>query len=163
MRNESLNVASAWRAYYDGRGPKPDTPNSLGRHERKCSVCSHPDRKAIEQEFLRWYAPQDIAQDHDVPYASAIYRHAHARGLFERRRRSLRLALEPLIEQANTVEATAGSVIRAIRTYAHINDAGEWLGAAGRSPRVQRPRPAKKRKRSVPKRKKAAESAAENS
>jgi hypothetical protein len=125
MRDDSISAFAAWRAYAEGRGPKPDTPTSLGRHERKCTICEHPDRKAIEQEFLRWYAPQHIAQDHDIPYASAIYRHAHATGLFERRRRSLRLALEPLIEQSNSVRATAGSVINAIRTYAGINDAGK--------------------------------------
>ena len=79
MRDVSMNTLSAWHAYAQGRGPKPDTPTSLGRHERKCTICEHPDRKAIEQEFLRWYAPQHIAQDHDIPYASAIYRHAHVR------------------------------------------------------------------------------------
>ena len=158
MRDDSLSTFTAWRHYQEGRGPKPDTPTSLGRHERKCTICVHPDRKAIEQEFLRWYAPQHIAQDHDIPYASAIYRHAHALGLFERRRRNLRLALEPLIEQANIVEATAGSVIRAVRTYAHINDAGMWIdrvaqSAAARPSKYLRPRAPQTRTRpSRPKR-----------
>ena len=127
MRNRSINEFEAQSAYEKGRGPKPDSPYSLGRHTRKCSVCNHPDREAIEQEFLRWYAPQDIARDHDIPYASAIYRHAHATGLFERRRATIRLALEPLIEQATGVEATADSVVRAIRTYAQLNDAGQFV------------------------------------
>ncbi|HKV03980.1 MAG TPA: hypothetical protein VJO53_02610 [Candidatus Acidoferrales bacterium] len=122
-----MNELTQWEEYEEGRGPKPDSATSLGRHERKCSVCNHPDRDAIEQEFLRWYAPEDIARDHDIPHASSIYRHAHATGLFERRSRTIRLALEPLIEQATGVEATADSVIRAIRTYAHLNGAGEWV------------------------------------
>jgi hypothetical protein len=109
MRNRSISEFEAQSAYEKGRGPKPDSPYSFGRHTRKCSVCNHPDRDAIEQEFLRWYAPQDIARDHDIPYASAIYRHAHATGLFERRRATIRLALEPLIEQAQ------------------LNDAGQWV------------------------------------
>jgi hypothetical protein len=127
MRNRSIQEYAEWREYQEGRGPKPDSPTSLGRHERKCTVCDHPDRDLIEQEFLRWYSPQDIARDHDLPYASAIYRHAHATGLFERRRRTVRLALEPLIEQATGVNATAGSVIRATRTYAHLDGAGQWI------------------------------------
>jgi hypothetical protein len=153
MRDRSIATSSAWRDYFEGRGEKPDTPNSLGRHERKCTICDHPDREAIEQEFLRWYAPEHIAQDHDVPYASAIYRHAHALGLFELRRRNLRLALEPLIEQANSVQASAGAVIRAIRTYAHINDSGKWIraaqSAAVRAARARRPRRTKKRQGSA--------------
>lgn len=162
MRDHSNAAFYAWQEYRAGRGAKPDTPNSLGRHERKCTICKHPDRKAIEQEFLRWYAPEHIAQDHDVPYASAIYRHAHAKGLFQRRRRNLRLALEPLIEQANTVEATAGSVIRAVRTYTHINDSGNWIPGAkssGMRPlKARRPRSTRKRKSSIA-RKRAQESA----
>jgi len=129
MRRRSINADIAQRAYEEGRGPKPDSPYSFGRHTRKCTICNHPDREAIEQEFLRWYAPQDIARDHDIPYASAIYRHAHATGLFERRRATIRLALEPLIEQATGVIATADSVVRAIRTYAQLNDAGQWVNA----------------------------------
>lgn len=129
MRNRSINDYAEQRAYEEGRGPKPDSPTSLGRHTRKCSVCNHPDREAIEQEFLRWYAPEDIARDHDIRYASAIYRHAHATGLFERRRSTIRLALEPLIEQATGVIATADSVVRAIRTYAQLNDSGQWVNA----------------------------------
>jgi hypothetical protein len=122
--------SDAWWTYRQGRGPKPDTPNSLGRHERKCTVCEHEDREAIEQEFLRWYSPEHIAQEYDIPCASSIYRHARAFGLFERRRRMIRFALEPLIEQSNVVEANASTVIRAIRTYARIDNRGNLLDRA---------------------------------
>lgn len=142
MRHEDF---SAWRAYRTGCGPKPDTPNSLGHHERKCTVCEHAEREAIEAEFLRWYSPVHIARDHDLPYASAIYRHAHALGLFDRRRRMLRFALEPLIEQANTVEANASSVIHAIRTYARLDNAGNLLDRAAKSPPPRRRRSTKSR------------------
>lgn len=125
-RRNSMNEFGQWLEYEKGRGPKPDSHLSLGRHTRKCTVCNHPDRDAIEQEFLRWYSPEDIARDHDIPCASSIYRHAHATGLFERRSTTIRLALEPLIEQATEVTATADSIVRAIRTYAFINSAGQW-------------------------------------
>jgi hypothetical protein len=120
----------AWWNYRNGNGPKPDAPNSLGYHERKCTVCEHPDREAIEEEFLRWYSPEHIAEDHDLPRPSAIYRHARALGLFERRRKMVRFALEPLIEQANLVPANASTVIRAIRTYARLDNRGHLLDRA---------------------------------
>jgi hypothetical protein len=128
----------AWQAYRAGQGPKPDTPYSLSRHDRKCSVCDHPDREAIEEEFLRWYSPEYIARDHDLPRVSAIYRHAHAFGLFERRRRTLRFALEPIIEQADVVQANANTVIRAIRTYARLDDHGNLLDRASSRPPARR-------------------------
>jgi hypothetical protein len=122
-----------WFTYRAGRGPKPDTTNSLGRHERKCTICEHPDREAIEQEFLHWYSPEYIARAYNIVQPSAIYRHAHALGLLERRRHMLRFALEPLIEQANLVGANASTVIRAIRTYARLDDRGHLLNAAPKS------------------------------
>jgi hypothetical protein len=116
------------RLYEQGQGPKPPLPvTSLGRHTRKCGICNHPDRDAIEQEFLRWYSPEDIARDYDIPDHSSVYRHAHATGLFDRRGTTIRVALEPLIEQATGVEVTADAVIRAVRTYAHLNNAGQWV------------------------------------
>ena len=128
----------AWQAYRAGQGPKPDTPYSLSRHERKCSVCEHEDRAAIEEEFLRWYSPEYIARDHDLPRVSAIYRHAHAFGLFDRRRRTLRFALEPIIEQADSVQADASTVIRAIRTYARLDSRGNLLDRAPSHPPASR-------------------------
>ena len=42
----------------------------------------------------------DIAEDHRIGDRQTIYRHAHATGLWNRRRRNLRAALESLIEGA---------------------------------------------------------------
>jgi len=39
---------------------------------------------------------------------AAAYRHAHARGLFAKRQRNVRAALERIIEHAGDVEVTAG-------------------------------------------------------
>jgi hypothetical protein len=30
---------------------------ALERHSRKCIICHHPEREAIEEEFLHWRAP----------------------------------------------------------------------------------------------------------
>jgi len=33
------------------------------RHSRKCSVCNHPEREAIEEDFIHWHSPINIARD----------------------------------------------------------------------------------------------------
>jgi len=30
---------------------------ALERHSRRCIICHHPEREAIEEEFLHWRAP----------------------------------------------------------------------------------------------------------
>jgi hypothetical protein len=56
----------------------------------------------------------------------AIYRHAHAAGLFKRRRRTFRCALEHILERSDEVNLTAAGFVTAIRAYASLNDAGDW-------------------------------------
>jgi hypothetical protein len=54
-------------------------------------------------------------------------RHAHAIGLFERRRRNVRAALERIIEQGGAVEVNASAVVAAVQAYAKINAQGQWI------------------------------------
>jgi hypothetical protein len=96
------------------------------RHERKCSVCCHPDRDAIEEAFIHWHSPTLIAQDYEISDDS-IHRHAYATGLDAVRSRNLRCALERILEKAQRVVPTADSIVRAVRAYTRINDAGEWV------------------------------------
>lgn len=131
MRNRSSHAAPRAKR---PKGVAHLQPRSSGvpqrdsRHARKCTVCRHPERDAIEQDFFRWRSPDQIAQDYGIADHSSVYRHVHATGLFARRRANLRLALEPLIERAATVRVTAASIVSAVRVYAQINDAGEWIG-----------------------------------
>jgi hypothetical protein len=113
--------------YKAGVGPMPETRAPFGRHTRKCMVCHHPECEGIELEFLHWRSPRDIAEDYGLEDYSSIYRRAHASGLFERRRATIRFALEPIIEQAANVRVTPESVVRADRAYACINKTGEWI------------------------------------
>jgi len=102
-------------------------PLARERHSRKCCVCNHPDRQAIEEDFIHWRSPINIARCFNLPDHSYIYRHAHAVGLFNRRKQNLRFVLEHFMDRAERVSATADSIIRAVRTYARINDRGEWV------------------------------------
>jgi hypothetical protein len=139
---QSLDEFSAQHDYERGLGPKPEPRESFSRHDRKCTICNHPERDAIDHHFLIWRPAEDIAEIYDIRDRSSIYRHAHATGLFERRRRTVRLALEPVIEQAVNVDVTADALVRAVRTYAQINDSGRFIGAhpcvAHRSPSARR-------------------------
>ena len=97
------------------------------RHSRKCSVCRHRDCEAIEQDFLSWRSPDQIATDYGIADHSSIYRHAHATGLFDRRARTIRLALSPIVERAMTVEVTADSIVRAVELMARLNGNGQLI------------------------------------
>ena len=103
--------------------------SASARHKRKCNVCQHPDRKAIEQDFLSWRSADQIAKDYGIADHSSIYRHAHASGLFARRANTIRLALSPIIERAMTVEVTADSVVRAVELFARLTGDGQLINA----------------------------------
>ena len=91
----------------------PNTMVSLGRHKRTCSVCHHEQREEIESAFIGWRSPAAIAEDYRLADRASVYRHAHALGLFEKRRRNVRAALERIIEKAGEVDVTASAVVAA--------------------------------------------------
>ncbi len=110
-----------------------DRPVSLGRHKRNCSICSHPERDAIEQSFLHWHSPEEIATQFGLRDWSAVYRHVRAFGLFAERRRNARYALESIIERAHEIQVvTPGGFVSAVRAFACINNEGEWVEPAKR-------------------------------
>ncbi|HUJ31645.1 MAG TPA: hypothetical protein VLY23_10225, partial [Candidatus Acidoferrum sp.] len=82
------------------------------RHRRKCSICRHPDREEIEQEFVNWHGVWHLAKQYHIDDHRSIYRHAAATGLIERRRANMRWALDSILECAPG-KVTADSVIRA--------------------------------------------------
>jgi hypothetical protein len=101
-------------------------PINPGRHEYHCTICSHSKREEIERALLNWSSPSSISKQHSVSRDS-IYRHAHALGLMEKRRRNVRAALEKIIEKAGDVEVTATAVVSAVAAYAKINANGQWI------------------------------------
>lgn len=100
---------------------------SLGRHKRNCSICAHERRGEIESEFISWRSPSMIATEFGLGDRSAIYRHARALGLFAKRQKNVRAALERIIEKAGEVDVTASSVVAAIQAYSKINAEGHWI------------------------------------
>ena len=99
---------------------------SRGRHEFNCTVCAHPQRAEIEEEWIGWGDTSRIARDYHLSRAS-LYRHAHALDLFSKRQKNLRRALERIIERGETVDVSASAVVAAIQAYAKINNRGQWI------------------------------------
>lgn len=102
-------------------------PVNLGRHKRHCKICAHPKREDIEHDFIHWKSPITIAKEYRLADRMNVYRHARALGLFEKRRKNVRAALERIIERAGDVEVTAAAVVAAIQAYAKINAQGQWV------------------------------------
>ena len=100
---------------------------SISRHRRKCVVCRHPDREAIEAEYLHWHSVWDISQDYKIADYRSIHRHARAYGLVRHRRENILSALDTIVERSAEASVTADSVIRAIRAYSCITESGEWV------------------------------------
>jgi len=100
---------------------------SLGRHKRTCSICRHGQKGEIESAFVGWRSPAAISEDYGLADRASVYRHAHALGLFDKRRRNIRAALERIIEKAGEVDVTASAVVAAVQAYSKINAAGEWI------------------------------------
>ncbi len=77
---------------------------SQGRHAAECRICSHPQREEIERDFVNWRSPAAITKHYGLRNRSSVYRRAHAIGLFPKRQRNVRAALEKIIERAVSSE-----------------------------------------------------------
>lgn len=114
------------------RAAKPRIPAKekhvdVQRHSQSCSVCSHPAREEIERDFVAWKSASSIMADYGIDDRRKIYRHANAHGLYTKRQRNVRAALEKIIEKAGDVEVNAAAVVSAIQAYAKINAQGHWV------------------------------------
>ncbi len=98
----------------------------LERHSRKCIICHHPEREAIEEEFIHWRAPWKLAEDYNLADYRTIYRHARAAGILFQRRENLHSALDAFVEAVDDVKFTPDSILRAMRAYSCIDRHGRW-------------------------------------
>jgi hypothetical protein len=48
-----------------------------GRHQHQCRICSHSKRDEIEQAFIAWVSPAQIAKKYSVS-RDGVYRQASA-------------------------------------------------------------------------------------
>jgi hypothetical protein len=71
------------------------------RHRRRCKVCAHPERDAVEQDFLCWRSPEKLAGDYDIADHCSTYRQVHSTGLYPCWCQSIRAALETILERSD--------------------------------------------------------------
>ena len=129
LRHKRLHIGEAAAEEVVERRPEDELTGAavnVGRHEYHCTVCLHPRRVEIEEEWVAWGNTSRIAKEYRLSRDS-LYRHAHAMGLFAKRQRNIRKALERIIEQAETVDVNASAVVAAIQAYAKINNSGQWV------------------------------------
>jgi len=116
------NVRSA-----KAKGLRIEKPVDLERHSKSCSICTHPNREDIERDFVAWKSMSTICKEYRISDPRKMYRHANALGLYAKRQRNVRSALEKIIEQAGDVEVNAAAVVAAIQAYSKINAQGQWV------------------------------------
>jgi hypothetical protein len=108
------------------RRHKP-VPASLLCHQRKCRICNHEHRQAIESRFLFWESAHSIVKEFGLGHRSLLYRHASATGLLLQRRENFTSVLDSMVEQCESVPVTAASILRAIRAYSCLKAHGRWV------------------------------------
>lgn len=106
---------------------KPEKSVNRGWHEQNCGICNHEERENIERDFVAWRSPITIAAEYGLSNRATVYRHAHAFGLFVKRQRNVRAALEKIIERTEHVEVNASAVVAAIVAYSKINADGRFV------------------------------------
>src|ERR1700751_4378406 len=99
---------------------------ALERHSRKCIICHHPEREAIEEKFLHWGAPWTLAEDYNSADYRTPYRHARAAGLLLQRRQNLHSGLDAFVEAVDDVKFTGDTILRAMRAYSCLDHHGRW-------------------------------------
>ena len=116
--------------------PAPNKPKARSpepsRHTRKCTICRHPEREAIEQAFLQWDRPETIVHYFHIEDERYLRRHAQATGLCARRRQNVCVTLENILERGDEFEITASAYIRAVRSYVCLTDSTQWVEPATR-------------------------------
>lgn len=101
--------------------------SALERHSRKCQVCRHPDREAIDEQFVHWVRPSAITRMYGLEWKS-LYRHARAVNLVQQRSRNMRSILENVLEKGPEAPVTADAILRTVRAYcACLTDDNRWV------------------------------------
>ncbi len=107
------------------REPQP----TCDRHGRKCAICADPYRDEIEELFLDWRRPSEIAEELGL-HLRTLYRHAHATGLYSKRQGKLRTVLDRILESVDDATVSGDCIIRAVRAYSCLGRDNRWTEPA---------------------------------
>jgi len=107
--------------------PRPKRRAALSRHRRKCAICAHSQRGAIEDAFGRFESPALIAERFHLGDRRQVYRHAQALGLFIRRNRNLSSSLGLFLEKSDRLIPTFTNFLHSVEKFAKIDENGETI------------------------------------
>jgi hypothetical protein len=107
--------------------PRPKRRAALSRHRRKCAICAHSQREAIEDAFSRFESPAATAERFHLGDRRQVYRHAQALGLFVRRNRNLTSSLGLYLENSERLVPTFANFLQSVERYAKIDENGETI------------------------------------
>ena len=110
-----------------GRRRRRVSQPDIARHARKCTICRHKDRPAIDYDYLNWRSSREITKEYSLFHRMALHRHAEATGLSALRKSRLCSVLDTFIEQAEDVPVTGATILRAMRAYSCLTKNGDWV------------------------------------
>jgi hypothetical protein len=95
------------------------------RHSANCKICNSDRRAEIEQAFLQWQPPTTIAKQYGLNRL-ALYRHAHATGLYDKRGRNIRAMLLSVVDAGITarMRVTSAAVVSAVGLLSKLDSEG---------------------------------------
>jgi hypothetical protein len=107
---------------------------NLGRHQSQCSICNHPQREALEHDYLHYISVSWLVSQYRIPRYS-WYRHVHALGLDQKRRANLLSPLERYIERGDSAPCTGSAFLKALQLLMELTGAGREVKSDGLSPK----------------------------
>jgi hypothetical protein len=110
------------------------------RHRRKCVLCRHPQREAIEAAYLDGQSPEALSAAHGLANKNTVYRHVRAIGLCELRRLRLLYAAEKIISQCRHASHSSDytALLGAVEYSARAAARADRRRRAARKPRPNR-------------------------
>jgi len=109
--------------------PQEGLTASLRRHQSQCSVCAHPQREALEEEWVNWGSTTLLAEKYQLS-RDGIYRHAHALDLFRERQKGIKHWYEKVLERLDTVKFSGSDLVKVLKDYTALCDREEAKQAA---------------------------------
>jgi hypothetical protein len=98
---------------------------SPARHSSHCTICCSPRRQEIEEAFVCWESPSQIAREFKLRSRLVMIRHARAHaGLIKRRDANIRIALGTSIERCSKVKPSAQAFISACIALTKLDSEG---------------------------------------
>jgi hypothetical protein len=57
-----------------GRRRQRISQPNLARHARKCIICHHKDRPAVDYDYLNWRSTRQIVNEYALPHRTGLHR-----------------------------------------------------------------------------------------